>query len=45
MEGAEKAFGVVVLTQKLEHIGELLEENKDRLPGDLYTTFKKLLGA
>lgn len=45
MEGADKAFGVVVLTQKLERICEVLEENKSRLPGDLYTTFKKLLGA
>lgn len=43
MEEYETSFGLVALRRRLEAMERELEENKSRLPGDFYISFKKLL--
>ena len=43
MEGYESSFGLIARRQQTDKMEQMLEENRERLPEDFYTTFKKIL--
>ena len=45
MEGYESSFGLIARRQQTDKMEQMLEENRERLPEDFYTTFKKILEA